>query len=170
MVNIPMLQYGRRWRSPTLGDPKRAWKLLGMINPVNHTRTQEMVSVYKVEPYVVAADVYAVLPHVGRGGWSWYTGSAGWLYRLMLETLLGVTREGGKLHFKPCLPGEWDRFALNYRYGQTTYHIIVLRVEGKSKAGIAIDGVDQSNSFVALLDDRVSHTVEVRVGPAGGSG
>ena len=78
------------------------------------------------------------------------TGSAGWLYRLMLETLLGVTREGGKLHFKPCLPGEWDRFALNYRYGETTYHIIVLRVEGESKAGIAIDGVDQSNSFVAL--------------------
>jgi cyclic beta-1,2-glucan synthetase len=154
----------------TLGDPERAWKLLGMINPVNHTRTQEMVSVYKVEPYVVAADVYAVLPHVGRGGWSWYTGSAGWLYRLMLETLLGVTREGGKLHFKPCLPGEWDRFTLNYRYGETTYHIIVLRVEGMSKAGIATDGVDQSNNFVALVDDRVSHTVEVRVGPAGGSG
>ena len=154
----------------TLGDPERAWKLLGMINPVNHTRTEEMVSVYKVEPYVVAADVYAVLPHVGRGGWSWYTGSAGWLYRLMLETLLGVSREGGKLHFKPCLPGAWDRFTLNYRYGETTYHIIVLRVEEMSKAGIAIDGVDQSNNFVALVDDRVSHTVEVRIGPAGGSG
>ena len=133
-----------------LGDQERAWKLLAMINPVNHTRTQETVAVYKVEPYVVAADVYAVLPHVGRGGWSWYTGSAGWLYRLMLETLLGVTLEGGKLHLKPCLPSEWDRFTLDYRYGETTYHITVLRVGGMSKAGIAIDGVDQSNNFVAL--------------------
>ena len=147
-----------------LGDQERAWKLLAMINPVNHTRTQETVAVYKVEPYVVAADVYAVLPHVGRGGWSWYTGSAGWLYRLMLETLLGVTLEGGKLHLKPCLPSEWDRFTLDYRYGETTYHITVLRAGGMSKAGIAIDGVDQSNNFVSLVDDRVSHAVEVRIG------
>ena len=150
-----------------LGDQERAWKLLAMINPVNHTRTQEAVAVYKVEPYVVAADVYAVLPHVGRGGWSWYTGSAGWLYRLMLETLLGVTLEGGKLHLKPCLPSEWDRFTLDYRYEETTYHITVLRVGGMSKAGIAIDGVDQSNNFVSLVDDRVSHAVEVRIGAEG---
>ena len=150
-----------------LGDQERAWKLLAMINPVNHTRTQETVAVYKVEPYVVAADVYAVLPHVGRGGWSWYTGSAGWLYRLMLETLLGVTLEGGKLHLKPCLPSEWDRFTLDYRYKETTYYITVLRVGGMSKAGIAIDGVDQSNNFVSLVDDRVSHAVEVRIGAEG---
>jgi cellobiose phosphorylase len=146
-----------------LGDQERAWKLLAMINPVNHTRTEEMVAVYKVEPYVVAADVYAVLPHVGRGGWSWYTGSAGWLYRLMLETLLGVTLKGGKLHLKPCLPSEWDRFTLDYRYKETTYHITVLRAGGMSKAGIAIDGVDQANNFVALVDDRFSHAVEVRI-------
>ena len=138
-----------------------------MINPVNHTRTQEAVAVYKVEPYVVAADVYAVLPHVGRGGWSWYTGSAGWLYRLMLETLLGVTLEGGKLHSNLACPSEWDRFTLDYRYGETTYHITVLRVGGMSKAGIAIDGVDQSNNFVSLVDDRVSHAVEVRIGAEG---
>jgi cyclic beta-1,2-glucan synthetase len=146
-----------------LGDHDRAWELLAMINPVNHTKTQEMVSVYKVEPYVVSADVYGVSPHVGRGGWSWYTGSAGWLYRLVLETLLGLTLEDRKLRLNPRLPGDWDSFSLDYRYGETTYHITVRRTGGgPGKAGIAIDGVEQLDNFIALVDDRVPHAVEVR--------
>ena len=90
-----------------LGDRERAWELTTMINPVNHARTAEGVATYKVEPYVVAADVYAVAPHTGRGGWTWYTGSAGWMYRLIVESLLGVTLENGRLRFAPCLPAEW---------------------------------------------------------------
>ncbi|PTR16589.1 cellobiose phosphorylase [Nitrosospira sp. Nsp2] len=147
-----------------LGDHERAWELLAMINPVNHTQTPEMVSIYKVEPYVVSADVYAVSPHVGRGGWSWYTGSAGWLYRLMLETLLGVTLEERKLRLDPRLPSDWDSFTVDYRYGETNYHITVMRSQGGAgKAGIAIDGAEQSDNFIALVDDRVSHAVEVRI-------
>jgi cellobiose phosphorylase len=147
-----------------LGDHERAWELLAMINPVNHTKTPEMVSVYKVEPYVVSADVYAVSPHVGRGGWSWYTGSAGWLYRLMLETLLGLTLEDRKLRLKPRLPSDWNSFKLNYRYGETSYHITVLRTGGGiAKAGISIDGAEQSDNFIALIDDRAPHAVEVRI-------
>jgi cyclic beta-1,2-glucan synthetase len=147
-----------------LGDHDRAWELLAMINPVNHTKTQEMVSIYKVEPYVVSADVYAVSPHVGRGGWSWYTGSAGWLYRLMLETLLGLTLEDRKLRVKPRLPGDWDSFIVDYRYRETIYHITVLRTGGGTgKAGIAVDGVEQADNFIGLVDDRVLHAVEVRI-------
>jgi cellobiose phosphorylase len=150
-----------------LGDHERAWKLLAMINPVNHTKTSEMVSVYKVEPYVVSADVYGVSPHVGRGGWSWYTGSAGWLYRLMLETLLGVTLEDRKLRLDPRLPAGWDSFSLNYRYGETIYNITVrLTGGGPGKAGIVIDGVEQLDNFIPLVDDRVPHAVEVRAEPA----
>ena len=87
-----------------LGDARRAWELLTMINPVNHSLSGQDAATYKVEPYVVAADVYASPPHVGRGGWTWYTGSAGWLYRLIVESLLGLRLEVDKLRFKPCLP------------------------------------------------------------------
>lgn len=90
-----------------LGDRERAWELLTMINPANHTRSPEGIATYKVEPYVVAADVYAVAPHIGRGGWSWYTGSAGWMYRLIMESLLGLRLEADRLHLTPCLPADW---------------------------------------------------------------
>ncbi len=94
-----------------LGERQRAWELLSMINPVQHAQTAEATAVYKTEPYVVAADVYALSPHTGRGGWSWYTGSAGWLYRLILETLLGITLEEDKLRLAPCIPAEWTTYA-----------------------------------------------------------
>jgi cellobiose phosphorylase len=89
-----------------LGDNARAWELTQMINPLNHARTPEGVAIYKVEPYVVAADVYALAPHTGRGGWTWYTGSAGWMYRLVVESLLGLKLEGASLRFAPCMPLE----------------------------------------------------------------
>lgn len=149
----------------TLGDRQRAWELLAMINPVNHAQTPEAVAVYKTEPYVVAADVYAVPPHTGRGGWSWYTGSAGWLYRLILETLLGLTLEGDKLRFVPCLPADWKTFTVNYRYRETGYHITIIQIsDADKKPGVTIDGVVQHDMVIALVNDGQPHTVEVRLG------
>ncbi|MDE2365444.1 MAG: cyclic beta 1-2 glucan synthetase [Betaproteobacteria bacterium] len=146
-----------------LGSHKQAWELLEMINPVNHAQTPETAAVYKNEPYVVSADVYAVSPHVGRGGWSWYTGSAGWLYRLILETLLGLTLEEHTLHFKPRLPEEWGSFTVKYRYGETVYHITITQTAGVEKESLVIDGVEQNGLVIALADDRAPHTVEIRL-------
>ncbi len=93
-----------------LGDKQRAWEMFGIINPVNHAKSATAVARYKVEPYVAAADVYALSPHIGRGGWTWYTGSAGWMYRLITESLLGLRLEVDKLHLEPCLPVGWEGF------------------------------------------------------------
>ena len=136
-----------------LGDSERAWELLAMINPVNHASSMQAVAAYKVEPYVVAADVYALSPHIGRGGWTWYTGSAGWMYRLILESLLGLTLEVDKLIFSPCLPAEWEDLRIHYRYRETVYHIHITQVE----AGAAVENI------VHLIDDRQEHSVEVKV-------
>jgi len=122
------------------------------------------MAIYKVEPYVVAADVYAVAPHTGRGGWTWYTGSAGWLYRLILESLLGLKLEVDKLRFAPCLPADWETFKLHYRYRETVYHITVLQIHAAdNKTGVTVDGVEQPDEAVPLVDDRLEHAVEVRI-------
>jgi cellobiose phosphorylase len=146
-----------------LGDRRRAWELLTMINPVHHTGSPEEIATYKGEPYVVAADVYAVAPHTGRGGWTWYTGSAGWLYRLILESLLGLRLETDKLHFAPCLPGDWESFKVHYRYRETVYHIDVIQSGDGSASGVTVDGVEQPDGAIALVDDRQEHSVEVLV-------
>jgi cellobiose phosphorylase len=152
-----------------LGDSRRAWELLAMINPVNHGRTAEEVAIYKVEPYVVAADVYAVKPHTGRGGWTWYTGSAGWMYRLIVESLLGLRLDVDKLHFAPCLPADWKTFTMHYRYRETVYHIAVLHThDGISETRVMVDGVEQRDPVIPLVDDRREHSVEVRVHDARG--
>ena len=91
-----------------LGDARRAWELFTLINPVNHALSGQDAATYKVEPYVVAADVYTSPPHAGRGGWTWYTGSAGWMYRLIIESLLGLRLEVDQLRFEPCLPARVD--------------------------------------------------------------
>jgi cellobiose phosphorylase len=146
-----------------LGDRRRAWELFAMINPVNHARSPDAVATYKVEPYVVAADVYAVAPHVGRGGWTWYTGSAGWLYRLIVESLLGLRLEADTLHVAPCLPADWPGFALHYRYRETVYHIAVTqRPAGRGETRVTVDGVERPDPAIPLVDDRQEHTVEVR--------
>jgi cellobiose phosphorylase len=146
-----------------LGDSRRAWELLAMINPVNHAGSPEAITTYKVEPYVVAADVYAVSPHTGRGGWTWYTGSAGWMYTLILESLLGLRRKGEKLRFAPCLPGDWEAVRVHYRYRETVYHIQVLQLSGGSVASVTVDGVEQPDRTISLVDDRKEHAVEVRI-------
>ena len=150
----------------TMGDSKRVWELLTMINPVNHGGSAKGMETYKVEPYVVAADVYAVSPHTGRGGWTWYTGAAGWMYRLIVESLLGLRREAEKLYVKPCLPADWEGFTVHYRYRETVYHIKV--VQGRAGEGgesVTVDGVVQREHTIPLVDDHSEHFVVVVVVP-----
>jgi cellobiose phosphorylase len=145
-----------------LGDSRRAWELLAMINPVNHARSPEGIAAYKVEPYVVAADVYALPPHEGRGGWTWYTGSAGWMYRLIVESLLGLRLEVDKLHFAPCLPEDWKAFKVYYRYRETVYEIDVLQpFAGKGETSVTVDGIPQPDRAISLVDDRRKHSAVV---------
>ena len=149
-----------------LGDGARAWELLNMINPVSHGQSAAGINTYKVEPYVMAADVYAVAPHVGRGGWSWYTGSAGWMYRLIVESLLGLRREGERLRIAPVLPADWRSFTLNYRYHDTVYRITVLQtddLDGDSR--LSLDGMVQEQQSIVLIDDGLEHRVEIRHRP-----
>ncbi|CAB3785199.1 Cyclic beta-(1,2)-glucan synthase NdvB [Pararobbsia alpina] len=145
-----------------LGEGAQAWALLHMINPVNHTGSAAGIEIYKVEPYVVAADVYGVAPHAGRGGWSWYTGSAGWLYRLILESLLGLDVRGDRLRIEPVLPVEWAGFSMHYRFGETVYEIAVRQTaEGAGDERVSVDGVLQDDGEVRLLDDGGVHRIEI---------
>jgi cellobiose phosphorylase len=145
-----------------LGDGDEAAALFSMLNPIHHTSTRAAVHRYKVEPYVACADVYSVSPHVGRGGWTWYTGAAGWTYRLILESLLGLRRQGDTLHFAPCLPADWKSYQVDYRYGEALYRINVVQMPAASEAGVTLDGVEQPGERIMLLDDHNEHTVEVR--------
>ena len=148
-----------------LDDRERAWELLAMINPINHGNSPGAVAIYRAEPYVVAADVYAVAPHTGRGGWSWYTGSAGWLYRLILESLLGLTREADRLWFTPCLPDTWPSCEIQYRHGDTVYRITLRNGPTPGvPTSVRVDGVVQAECSVPLVDDHREHIVEVVAG------
>jgi cellobiose phosphorylase len=144
-----------------LGDNRRAWELFDLINPVNHAKTTAAIATYKVEPYVVAADVYAIPPHTGRGGWTWYTGSAGWMYRLITESLLGLRLEVDRLHFAPCLPAGWDSFKMHYRYRETVYHIEIVQVPGE--AAMTINGEPCTGATIPLVNDGHEHFVELRM-------
>jgi cellobiose phosphorylase len=147
-----------------MGDARRAWELFDLINPIRHGETATGIARYKVEPYVVAADVYSVAPHTGRGGWTWYTGSAGWIYRLIAESLLGLRLEVDRLRFVPCLPETWKQYVVRYRYRETLYHITLINGNGRW-AGIptvSLDGVVQTEPSLPLQGDRQDHKVEVR--------
>jgi cellobiose phosphorylase len=147
-----------------LGDSFHAWELLNIINPINHAKSPEDIARYKVEPYVVAADVYALSPHIGHGGWTWYTGSAGLMYRLIIESLFGLKLEVDHLHIEPCLPADWKRVKVFYRFRDTNYNITIIRItETDKKPGITINGVEQENVMVPLIDDRQEHNVEIRI-------
>jgi cellobiose phosphorylase len=153
------------------GDHERAWELFRMLSPVRHGATAEDIAVYRVEPYVVAADVYGVAPHIGRGGWTWYTGSAGWMYRLLTETLLGVHREGDRLRLEPRLPRDWNAYKVHYRFHQTVYHIAIARPADAATPGrLRVDGVEVEGTAFPLQDDRREHQVEYVVGPLSGDG
>jgi len=147
-----------------LGDSKNAWEILGMINPVSHTRSFEEVARYKVEPYAVAADVYSLSPHHGRGGWTWYTGSAGWMYRLIVEFLLGLRLETDKLYIDPCLPADWISFKIHYRFRETMYRIVVTQLfEADTKLTIILDGTESRDKFIHLVDDHREHSAQVKL-------
>jgi cyclic beta-1,2-glucan synthetase len=150
-----------------LGDAQRAWQVMDLVNPLHHGRTAGEVAVYKVEPYVVAADVYSVAPHTGRGGWTWYTGSAGWMYRLVIESLVGlrlrIDERGAWLAVQPCVPEHWNAYAVDYRFRETEYRIeIELLDEADAVTLIEVDGVPCAGDEVALFDDRQAHQVRVR--------
>ncbi|NLG76575.1 MAG: hypothetical protein GX535_10075 [Xanthomonadaceae bacterium] len=142
-----------------LRDRKRAWELWRIIQPIGHALDSESAERYKVEPYVVTADVYSVSPHTGRGGWSWYTGSAGWMLRLALESLLGLRRSANRLYFDPCLPPEWTSFSLVYRVGATSWHITVTQHDEARPASLTLDGVLQQSTTIELIEDGREHEV-----------
>jgi len=149
-----------------LGDHARAWELFGLMNPVSHGDTPEAIATYRVEPYVVAADIYAVAPHTGRGGWTWYTGSASWMYRLLVESLLGVEQEGTLLRLSPHPPRDWPSYTISYRYYDTTYRITVHHPgHGVREAGpirtMVVDGVPQADHAIPLVDDQQHHVIEI---------
>ena len=146
------------------GDTGRAWELFRLINPILHAQEPKDVARYKAEPYVIAADVYSVAPHTGRGGWTWYTGSAGWMYRLILETLLGVELAVDELRFTPKAPLDWKTFKLDYRHHETVYHITCINASGAWKVPpkIFLDGIEQSGAALKLVDDRREHFVDVK--------
>jgi len=147
------------------GQREKAWDLFSLINPVRHGSTAAGIATYKVEPYVVTADVYGVAPHIGRGGWSWYTGSAGWMYRLILESLLGLHLEGGtRLRLAPRLRPGWGGMKATWRFGETFWRLtFTVAARGERVVRVVVDGVAQSEPVVQLADDRVEHQVSVEL-------
>jgi len=158
-----------------LGDKERAWKLFAMLNPVNHGSHPEQIERYKVEPYVMCADIYGAAPHTSRGGWTWYTGASGWMYRLIVETLLGLQLEVDRLRIAPCVPADWPSYNVHYRYRETLYRIAIRRsatlkeqeiritLDGKQIDAALIDAAGRPQALIPLLDDRKEHRVEVEL-------
>ncbi|WP_416411853.1 GH36-type glycosyl hydrolase domain-containing protein [Pantoea sp. App145] len=142
-----------------LGDIERAWSLLALINPVNHSLDASKMAVYKVEPYVMAADIYAAASHAGRGGWTWYTGSAGWTYQLITGSLLGIVRHGECLALRPRLPAAWPEVMIIYKEGHATYHINVVR--GESDYQLWLDGNRCPGDEIHLSKEPGDHEVKV---------
>ena len=149
-----------------LGDGERAGELFSLLNPVNHSSTRAGLHKYKVEPYVAVGDVYAVPPHTGRGGWTWYTGSAGWMYRAGLESIIGFKLRGERLQIDPCVPRWWRDFEITYRRGRTTYRIKVENPLGVSRGVVSVDldNVIQPSDEIPLVDDGQTHSVRVILG------
>jgi cellobiose phosphorylase len=152
------------------GRGDRALELWNMLNPIYHATTPSEVQCYKVEPYVVCADVYGVPPHVGRGGWTWYTGSASWLYRVALEAILGFRRAGDTLRLQPCVPPDWPGYEITYRHGSATYRVRVDNAAGTGHGvgSVTLDGQPAAGGAVPLRDDGRVHDVRVTLGNAKG--
>ncbi|HQU16428.1 MAG: cyclic beta 1-2 glucan synthetase [Chromatiales bacterium 21-64-14] len=148
-----------------MGDSERAWELFAMLNPIHHGSGSAEIEHYKVEPYVMCADIYGAPPHTSRGGWTWYTGAAGWMYRLTMETLLGLQLEVDHLRITPRIPAHWATYMIHYRYRETVYHITVKRVgeNPEQLIGVTVDGIEHPGERIPLTDDRRDHVVEVRI-------
>jgi cyclic beta-1,2-glucan synthetase len=151
------------WAFAELGQGDLAGELFDLLNPISHSNTPEKAAHYRVDPYVIAADVYGVAPHIGRGGWTWYTGSASWMYRLGVEALLGVKRQGSHLTIDPCIPSEWDGYDMTYRDGETVYSIHIANPQHISKgvSRVIVDGVIIPEKHILLTGDGGQHTVHV---------
>jgi cyclic beta-1,2-glucan synthetase len=141
------------------GEVEKAWDLFQLINPINHGASADDISTYRVEPYVVAADVYTLASCPGRGGWTWYTGSAGWMYRLLVETFMGIRVSADRLWFEPRLPSKWSAFKLHYRYCETFYHITM---EPSTDRQVIVDGVPSPDGVIHMINDQREHQVLVR--------
>jgi cyclic beta-1,2-glucan synthetase len=154
------------WAMAEMGDGDQAEALFRLLNPIYHSETPGKAERYRVEPYVIAADVYSVEPHVGRGGWTWYTGSSGWMYRLGIEAILGLRREGNTLYVDPCIPKAWTQYEITYRFGKTTYQIRIDNPQGVSSGikQVTLDDELQSDFRIALIDDNQPHHVIVSLG------
>jgi cyclic beta-1,2-glucan synthetase len=154
------------WAFAELGQGERAAELFGMLNPISHADTPEKAARYRVEPYVIAADIYSVPPHIGRGGWSWYTGSSGWMYRLGLEAILGIKKIGMTLEIKPCIPKEWPGFKVDYRFGSACYKIGVKNPNNVNRGlkQIILDGNLLPDNLIPLVDDGQVHEVKAVMG------
>jgi cellobiose phosphorylase len=144
------------------GEGERAFEHFQMVNPLTHTQTPADVATYKVEPYVVAADVYTAPGQLGRGGWTWYTGSASWMYRVGLEAILGFTKREHPVNH-PCVPAGWNEFTVEYRHGRSAYVIVVQTPHaiGGGKGEVTLDGRVLEGSGIPLVDDGARHTVVV---------
>lgn len=151
-----------------LKDGDRAGELFALLNPINHASTRAGLHKYKVEPYVAAGDVYAVWPHTGRGGWTWYTGSAGWMYRAGLESILGFQIEADRLLINPCIPRVWRGYEINYRHGSTLYQIRIENPHNVSHGivSLELDGVAQRTAEVVLQNDERQHNIRIVLGDA----
>jgi len=155
-----------------LGEGDRAAELFAMLNPITHTKTAQGVQQYRVEPYVAVGDVYSEAPHVGRGGWTWYTGSAGWLYRAGMEWLLGMRLRGPRLEIDPCIPAAWPEFTVAFRYRSARYDIVVENPEGVCRGvkRLTVDGITlDDRTGIPLADDQAVHRVRVVLGRQGAS-
>jgi cyclic beta-1,2-glucan synthetase len=149
-----------------LGDGDKAGELFSILNPINHSNTRTGVQRYKVEPYVASADVYSMPPHVGRGGWTWYTGSAGWMYRAGLEWMLGFHLRDKALVIEPCIPRAWKGFELSFKYHSARYEIAVENPRGVSRGvtRVELDGVTEATGRIGLVDDGVTHRIRIVLG------
>ena len=149
-----------------MGMGDRAWELFHMINPINHSSTPMGNMRYKAEPYVIAADIYSAQPNSGRGGWTWYTGAAGWMYRTCVENLLGLKLRGDKVYIEPCIPAQWDHYSMKYRYKDTTYSIYVKNPYGVNTGTrcIYLDSTLIKEGFIPLVDDGREHRLDVTLG------
>jgi cyclic beta-1,2-glucan synthetase len=153
-----------------LGDGERAAELFGFLNPINHATNRAELHRYKVEPYVIAADVYALPPYTGRGGWTWYTGSASWMYRAGLEFILGFKLRGESLLLEPCVPPAWRDYEITYLHGKTPYHIRVENSDGPDRdvINVNLDGESSTRRDIPLVDDGRPHEVQVILGAQAG--
>jgi cyclic beta-1,2-glucan synthetase len=159
------------WAFAQLGQGEKAMELFKMLNPIGHADTPEKATRYKVEPYVIAADIYSQTSHIGMGGWTWYTGSSGWMYRLGVEAILGITRAGEALNINPCIPKDWPGFKVDYRFGTTQYKIGVENPDGVNQGirQVLLDGNPLSDKLIRLVDDGQQHAVHVLMGTDGRS-